>query len=122
MADGAGSAPRAAEGSRNAADFAVEYVAWRLSEQGIAELSELALDAMEATRRRLLRYAREAGHPLRDFATTLAVVIATPDRVVAAQVGDGAVVVGNREGGLDGLANSEPQEYLNETTFLTSRK
>ena len=122
VADGAGSAPRSAEGSRNAADFAVEYIAWRLSEEDVAEPSELVLDAMEATRRRLLRYARGETRPLRDFATTLAIVIATPDRVVAAQVGDGAVVVGNRDGALDGLANGEPQEYLNETTFLTSRQ
>ncbi|HEV2149442.1 MAG TPA: protein phosphatase 2C domain-containing protein, partial [Longimicrobiaceae bacterium] len=44
-----------------------------------------------------------------------------PERVVAAQVGDGAVVVRGRDGSLHAAdAAAHAGEYLNETVFLTS--
>ncbi|MBW3536964.1 MAG: protein phosphatase 2C domain-containing protein [Actinobacteria bacterium] len=121
VADGAGSVPLAALGSRTAADFAVQYLAWRMSEDAAADGGELLAETVEATRRRLQRAARELGHDLHDLATTLSVVVATPDRVCAIQVGDGAVVVGRPDGSFVSVAAAEQSEYLNETTFLTSK-
>lgn len=121
VADGAGSARLAAAGSRLAADYSVEYVAWRICEQDEVEPAELLTDAMAATRSRLDRSAKEAGHDVADLATTLALVLARPEGVWAAQVGDGAVVVARADGSLVSVADGQPQEYLNETTFLTSK-
>lgn len=122
VADGAGSARLAAEGSRLAADFSVEYVAWRICEQEEVDPIELLTDAMDATRSRLDRAATEGGHEVADLATTLALVLARPDGVWAAQVGDGAVIVARADGSLVSVAEGEQQEYLNETTFLTSNR
>ena len=104
-----------------AANFSVEYVAWRLCEREGVEPAELLMDAMSATRALLSRTAKGAHHPLGDLATTLALVLATPEGVWAAQVGDGTVVVANSDGSLTAIAGGEREEYLNETTFLTSK-
>ena len=121
VADGAGSARLAADGARLAANFSVEYVAWRLCEQEEVEPSDLLMDAMSATRARLARTAKAGKHPIGDLATTLALVLATGEGVWAAQVGDGTVVVADSADSLTALAEGEREEYLNETTFLTSK-
>ena len=121
VADGAGSARLAADGARLAANFSVEYVAWRLCEQEEVAPSDLLMDAMSATRALLTRTAKTAKHALGDLATTLALVLATPERVWAAQVGDGSVVIADPDGSLQAIAEGEREEYLNETTFLTSK-
>ena len=120
VADGAGSARLAADGSRLAADFSVEYVAWRISEQDEIDPLEVLTDAMAATRSRLDRAAVDGEHEVADLATTLALVLARPEGVWAAQVGDGSVVIHGSDGSLVSIAEGERQEYLNETTFLTS--
>lgn len=121
VADGAGSAPRAAEGSRIASEFSVEYLAWRICEPDEVDPLELLGDAMAATRLQLGRTARAGGYDLGELATTLAVVIARDEGVWAAQVGDGSVVVDQPDGSLVAVADGEREEYLNETTFLTSK-
>jgi hypothetical protein len=57
---------------------------------------------------------------VRDLATTLIVVAATPEVVSAAQVGDGAVVVGEPEGNIIALTSPGSGDYINETTFLSA--
>lgn len=121
VADGAGSARRAADGAALAVSFSVEYTAWRLCEHEQVDPLELLADAMRATRARLAGEARRASHPIGDLATTLALVIAGPEGVWAAQVGDGSVVVDQPDGSLVAVAEGEREEYLNETTFLTSK-
>ena len=121
VADGAGSVPLAALGSRTAADFAVQYLGWRLSEDSDCDRLDVLDDTVEATRRRLERAAGKVGHDLQDLATTLSLVVATPEGAYAAQVGDGAVVAGRPDGSFVTLAVAEQSEYLNETTFLTSK-
>lgn len=121
VADGAGSARLAADGARLAASFSVEYVAWRLCEHAPVDHLELLGDAMTATRAHLERKASGNKHELGDLATTLALVVASPDGIWAAQVGDGSVVVNQPGGSLVAVADGEREEYLNETTFLTSK-
>lgn len=110
----------------------MEYVAWRLCEHeqvneglrapaGQVDPLELLDDAMSATRAQLAKAARRSKHPIGDLATTLALVVASPDGVWAAQVGDGSVVVDQPDGSLLAVADGEREEYLNETTFLTSK-
>ena len=121
VADGAGSARLAADGAQLAARFAVEYVAWRLCEHEPVETLDLLTDAMSATRLQLKRKAAAAGHGIGDLATTLALVVGSPKGVWVAQVGDGSVVVDQPDGSLVAVADGEREEYLNETTFLTSK-
>jgi hypothetical protein len=56
----------------------------------------------------------------RHLATTLILLVATPEGVVALQIGDGASVVGDRHGNPMALTVPQNGEYANETTFLTS--
>ena len=56
-----------------------------------------------------------------DLATTLILVVATPDLVAAAQVGDGAAVVDDGNGEIISLTVPQWGQYINETTFLNSR-
>lgn len=56
---------------------------------------------------------------LADLACTLLVAVLIDDRVDAAQVGDGAVIV-RRGGRLAVMAAGERGEFLNETCFVTS--
>jgi hypothetical protein len=78
------------------------------------------MDALHTARGSLEAEAGKRQIPLRDLATTLIVIIATPELVAAAQVGDGATVVGDREGNLATLTAPPNSEYVNETIFLTS--
>jgi hypothetical protein len=107
VADGAGSAPRASEGSTRAVAAAMEAL------RSGAELCAV----MHAARQSLEPVA--AGERLGDLATTLLVVRATSAGIETAQVGDGAIVL-RRGDALEVVAPDEKGEYLNETVFLTS--
>lgn len=121
VADGAGSAPHAEAGARAAADAVVRSVRDALAAEPHADPAAVlerafraALDAVEAE-------AEGRGVDPSGLATTLAAAVAGPERVVAAQVGDGAVVVRGRDGTLHVAGAAAPRgEYLNETVFLTS--
>jgi hypothetical protein len=111
VADGAGSAPRAAEGSQLAVAAAVYWAG-----RGITDPASILSRA-----RTCLRTWAGGTDAMRDFATTLSVAILNQRTLRVAQVGDGAVVVLDDAGGLDLLRASDDAEYLNETVFLTSR-
>jgi hypothetical protein len=107
VADGAGSAPLAAEGSVRAVDAAMEALRAGVDLCAVMEGARLALEPVVA------------GERLGDRATTLLVVRAGPATIETAQVGDGAVVV-RRGDTLEVVAADVKGEYLNETCFLTS--
>ncbi len=124
VADGAGSAKLGEVGSeivvRSALAFLEESLkdaaAWR-EEGGARSRLKAALEAA------LTALTAEAGkRPAQpgDLATTLLICVATPERVAAAQIGDGAVVLAEAEGGFRALTKPPAGEYLNETVFLTS--
>lgn len=75
--------------------------------------------ALEAARDAVEREAQTRQSSVRELASTLIVVVATAEWVVATQVGDGAVVI---EEAKRAIALTAPQtgEYINETTFLVS--
>ena len=107
VADGAGSASLAAEGSTRAVDAAMAAMRAGVGLDVAMEGARLALEPVVADER------------LGDRATTLLLVRIGPSMLETAQVGDGAVVV-RRDGGLEVIAADEKGEYLNETCFLTS--
>ncbi len=119
VADGAGSASRSAEGASLAASYFVEHFSWSLAEDPVVS-AELIVDSFEATRRGLRRLVDGRGGHLADYATTLTIAVVSTDEVWAAQVGDGAVVVRSGDD-LVSLAATAKGEFLNETTFLTSK-
>lgn len=107
VADGAGSAPLAHEGSVRAVEAAMEGLRAGVELVAVMEGARLALEPVVA------------GERLGDRATTLLVVRVGDGVVSTAQVGDGAVVL-RRGGSLEVLAADDKGEYLNETCFLTS--
>lgn len=113
VADGAGSARLAAEGSRRAVDAAMSALGRGLD---LCEVLAEARRALEPT-----TDESDDGVALGDRATTLLVVRAShgSGEIETAQVGDGAVVIRTSDG-LEVFAADAKGEYLNETCFLTS--
>jgi hypothetical protein len=124
VADGAGTAAHAEIGSAVAVRAAVEQAAalwWACRPERREDWSGLMRDVFEAARQAVVNAALERGLPLTDLSTTLLLAVAAPAWTAAAQVGDGAVVGRLRERALKPLTRPQATEYLNETTFLTSR-
>jgi hypothetical protein len=123
VADGAGSARHAEVGSACVVQAAVQGLVDRLGD-GLPLEDEDWHDLL----REGLRLAQEAlagevaarGFLLSDLATTLLVAVATPGLVAAGQVGDGAVVARREDDCFEAVTRPPTQEYINETTFLTS--
>ncbi|HGJ66293.1 TPA: hypothetical protein ENS27_13085 [bacterium] len=55
---------------------------------------------------------------MREFATTLILVIACPNFVISAQIGDGAVIINDNDDNLISLTKTKISEYINETDFI----
>ena len=126
VADGAGSASRSDEGSRIAADAAVDAIADGISRQPEAAFDEhpaesIARDAVKRARIELERYGQCHEVQDRELASTLIVAFASNDLMTAAQVGDGAVIAFNVQSAeAKTLCEAHSGEYANETTFVTS--
>ena len=127
VADGAGSASRSDEGSRIAVAAAVDTVVRGIERKPAAAIrkhlaTSLVRDAVKRAKNEVIRYAREQSVEPRELACTLIVAVASDRLLTAAQVGDGAVVAFNIDGGLaKTLCAAHTGEYANETTFVTSR-
>jgi hypothetical protein len=121
VADGAGSAKRSHQGAQEAADTAVAYLAEHLGKSS-PEQDQAWHDLLKAT----LKESRTAleqladPDPLRDLATTLLLVVATTQNLIALQLGDGGIVCRSLSGELKVLSKPNQSEYINETDFLTS--
>lgn len=139
IADGAGSAPHSARG----ASVAVAAAVGTLSDAAM-DSGETGGDPAATALSAALRAAAAAVHALaqaegiapRDLACTLSCAVVGPDGALAAQIGDGFVVVGVDEGehnesedveasgevthALVPLSAPERGAYANETVFLTS--
>lgn len=121
VADGAGSASLGEVGARVAVSAAVETISRQkfLPEDGLS-LQDKLVDALRAARTAVLAESAVRKVEARELATTLILVVATPELVIAAQVGDGAAVVGDGEENILPLTAPQSGEYINETTFLIS--
>lgn len=115
VADGAGSARLAAEGSRRAVDAAMVALGQGLDLCDVLAHARCALEPTDDE--------TADGVVLGDRATTLLVVRVDEvgGVIETAQVGDGAVVI-RTDGELEVLAADAKGEYLNETCFLTSER
>jgi hypothetical protein len=121
IGDGAGSALRSREGAdvatRAFCDAALRAM---LAASGPDDWEALVLEAFKQARNAVIQYAERESAPVRSFATTLCGVVATEEVLVAAQVGDGIVVVLDAEMALRLLLRPQRGQYANEVPFLTS--
>ena len=130
IADGAGSAILGEVGATVATQAAVQVMESQLRLQNLEDeerspgcsdrYRELLHNALKAALIEVEAEALRQQAKVRDLAATLILVIATPALVAAAQVGDGAAVVGDAAGELQALTAPQHGEYINETTFLIS--
>jgi hypothetical protein len=124
VADGAGSAPVSGAGASIAAQAAVTEAAQRLADCLPYEEDDwrwVLQSVLQTAREAVEEGAHTRGHTLGELATTLVLAIATPQLVAAAQVGDGAAIARLGSDRFVSLTRPPDQEYVNETTFLTSQ-
>lgn len=122
LADGAGSALHAELGAQAAVQVSVDWLLTSLeNDQPIecCEWAEVIWETFQNARTALEQLAEEYDEPLRSFATTLTCLVATPERLVVGQLGDGAVVSVGEDGDLNTVTTLQRGEYANETNFLT---
>ncbi|MDP5015799.1 protein phosphatase 2C domain-containing protein [Anabaena sp. UHCC 0187] len=123
-ADGAGSAKLGKVGSMIAVETAIEHLSLQeITNDALANddfLRHLLTDTMLVARQAIETEADAGNNQLHDLATTLILMIATPQIAAVAQVGDGLAVAKNSMGNLIALTIPSSGEYINETTFLTS--
>lgn len=122
LADGAGSAIYAELGAQAAVQASVEWLLTSLeNDQPIdcCEWAEVIWETFQNARTALEQLGEEHDEPLRSFATTLTCLVATSERLIIGQLGDGAVVAVGEDGGLKTVTTLQRGEYANETNFLT---
>jgi hypothetical protein len=124
IADGAGSAQYAEAGASLAVSRGIEELCTRLDEAGPAldetTLKDILYEGVVAARNAVEAEAVARQASAHDLAATLILVIARPELIAAAQVGDGATVIADETGKIIGLTLPPLEEYINETTFITS--
>ncbi len=122
LADGAGSAPLAALGASLACHHGLQQLA-RALQRGILTSSDgrvydELIVIIDQIRTALQNRAQRLRRPVRDLATTLVLVLASPTATWVAQVGDSCAVL--RHGDLARIAFWPHQgQYVNSTAFIT---
>ncbi len=120
----AGSASLGKVGAMIAVETAIENISTKgltrksLSDDG--DVRSLLNDAILAAKKAVEAEAATSDKQPQDLATTLIMMVATPEVVAVAQIGDGLAVAKDRMGNLLALTMPDSGEYINETTFLTS--
>jgi hypothetical protein len=122
--DGAGSASQGKVGAMVAVETAIENISIKdITRDALADdeiVRSLLTDAILAARKAVEDEAAASNKQLQDLATTLIVMVASPEVVAVAQIGDGVAVAKDSAGNLLALTLPDSGEYINETTFLTS--
>ena len=121
VADGAGSAALSAVGSALAVEAAVAAIRAATLPAATDEDGWQALltDVARRAQKRLEAEAETRDVDLNTLATTLLLAVATPETTAVLQIGDGAIVVGDADGGIRALTFPLHGEYANTTVFLT---
>lgn len=124
VADGAGSASLGKVGSMVAVEAAVENIAMKeVARRDLTDdefVRSLLTEAMIAAKKAVEEEAVACERQSFELATTLILMVATPEGVAVAQIGDGVAVAKDYQGNLVALTMPDSGEYINETTFLTS--
>ncbi|MCX8107914.1 MAG: protein phosphatase 2C domain-containing protein, partial [Verrucomicrobiae bacterium] len=123
LADGAGSASFAETGAAIAARTALNSMSQSLKtieSPSETQLREVLMLALSASRTSVIAEAEKRNVRPRELATTLIAAVFTDNQSASAQVGDGAVVIGQETHSYVLLTGPPITEHLNETLFLTS--
>jgi hypothetical protein len=121
-ADGLGTAAFADQGAALAANTAAAFLEQALTaSEPPDEISwpRLVRESFIYTRQQLAEEAARSQSDLRDYATTLILVILNPGGVVVGHLGDGAVVAALEDGRLALVSGPQNDEYVNVTYPLT---
>ena len=119
VSDGAGSAPKAAEGSETAARAAVDGALEAASGQDEEiNLTETVAAGMKAAREALTQRSRSEGTPLENYHATLLVAALSGTQAAVAHIGDGASIA-RVDGKYKMLTIPARGMYANETFFVT---
>ncbi len=122
VADGAGSALFSDEGSKLAVQIAIKRLSKLIEKPKFDDdsyLRNIMVDSLRSAKMAIEDKARSENKSIRDFATTLILLIATDEFVSAVQIGDGAVII-MENNIITTLTKPSYREYINETEFLTS--
>ncbi len=123
-ADGAGSASQGKVGAMVAVETAIETLAIKeITRDSLADdaiVQSLLNEALVAAKKAVEEEAVACSKQPQDLATTLIIMVATPDMVAVVQIGDGLAVAKDHKGNLLALTTPDNGEYINQTTFLTS--
>lgn len=135
VADGAGSAKYANVGAKLAVETVITYLARlqaRLQKRKPnCEALKQPISGEEANKRfvkivkkvvaTLQKQATSNSYAMKDLACTLLVFVATPYWIAAMQIGDGFIVVHSQGGDYQMLFLPHKGEFINQTTFVTSK-
>ena len=137
VADGAGSAKYAAVGARTAVNTAIKAIGrflehddlisqdtWECAIKNVLQDTRAEIENLPAKWQEMQLNDAESPNDeqapsLHDFATTLLIAIITSAWIVAAQIGDGAIVIQYDNQTVDVLTQPNHGEYLNQTSFVT---
>jgi hypothetical protein len=122
IADGAGTAERSQEGAQAAVGQTIAALEAALH-NGVpgdeTGWQAVIAGAFSSAYQAVVDMAGVAQLPLRSFATTLACAVVSGAWLAVGQIGDGAVVAEDEQGGLFLTARPQRGEYANEAYFLT---
>lgn len=121
VSDGAGSASRSDEGSALACATLMDCVEDFLARGGRLSAVDrpMAQSWLTQAQRRITSRAEECGATPRDFACTLLAAIIAPDMAAFLQVGDGAMIASDPNGGWAWVHWPQRGEFANTTFFIT---
>lgn len=126
IADGMGSADLGQTGAKESTKAAIDHARSLLRSRRRTlrpyNLETILNAAMNGARMALEDIAERNGNSLQRYATTLLLVVYTKGIIGAAQIGDGGVVVADRDGKFVTFSKPTRGEYANETISVTSRR
>jgi hypothetical protein len=123
VADGAGSAPLSQEGAKFAVHIAANFLCQAIplyKPDTTTQWKTLVFQAFELARAYLIKHAVESRFPVKDYATTLQLVVIAEPWLVSAIVGDGTAVILGADNVFEMILPPQRGQYANATNFITS--
>ena len=123
VSDGMGSARHSEVGSKLAVRVVIEELEnedWMSRPANDRDAKTIFNKIIRQVKKVFERHAEVEGYPVQMLACTLLAFVATPEWLIAMQVGDGFIVAQASDGNLQLLFKPDKGEFANETTSVTS--
>lgn len=124
VADGLGSASKSEEGSRLAVNACLEYLenTLDLATPDILDLScNIMRHAFLESKKVLRDKSLKENRHIREYATTMLILVAFPDLLITGHIGDGGIVGMKQDKTILTLSPPIKMEYVNDVIPLTSK-